>query len=253
MTAPAGHRDPDARRTAARVLTVLRALTASGGEASCAELGRMTGLPRSTTYRMLAHLREAGLAEIDRGRYRLGGRYLARLGVRPALGQAGRERLVGCLSDLHRATRQVAVLVVPRQCDAEVVDLVHDRRSIGLASALGDHFPLHATAAGKVLLAGGSGRPIPLPGFTPGTITTRPALSRELGLVRATGIAHERQEWQIGLFGVAAPVVGAAGTVVAAIAAMGHVSAFDPDFVGAAVRGASRFASRALSSRRVRD
>ncbi|MET9232600.1 IclR family transcriptional regulator [Lentzea sp. NPDC003310] len=240
---------PDSRRTAARVLTVLRALAASGGDASCAELGRMTGLPRSTTYRMVGHLREAGLAEIDGGRCRLGGEYLTRLGV---LAPAERERLVGCLSDLQRVTRHIAVLVVRRRRDAEVVDRVHDRRSIGLASALGDHLPLHATAAGKVLLAHApaAGRLVPLPGFTPATITSRVALARELDSVLSAGIAQERQEWQSGLFGVAAPVAGVSGAVVAAMAVMGHGAAFDAVAVGAEVRAAARLASRELAAQR---
>jgi len=72
-----------------------------------------------------------------------------------------------------------------------------------LFTEIGQRVPLHCTAVGKVLLAGGPGeddlvRDLTLAAFTPRTITSRRALQRELAAIRAAGFAMDREEHELG-------------------------------------------------------
>ena len=80
----------------------------------------------------------------------------------------------------------------------------------------------HAVANGKVLLAYGA-IPVPrqLERYTDQTITAREALTAELAAVRQNGYATAVAELEDGLVAVAAPVLDAAGTCVAALSVSG--------------------------------
>ncbi len=88
-------------------------------------------------------------------------------------------------------------------------------------------FPAHATALGKILLAGspmlahrGSDA---LEVLTTHTTTTAKALARELNTVRSQGWAASIEEFTIGEAAIAAPIRGAGGRVVAAIGLTGPI------------------------------
>jgi IclR family acetate operon transcriptional repressor len=57
--------------------------------------------------------------------------------------------------------------------------------------------------------------------LTPNTITSRGALRRELAAVRSAGCAVDREEHELGVACVAAPVHGPAGDLVAAVGVSG--------------------------------
>ena len=65
--------------------------------------------------------------------------------------------------------------------------------------------------------------------YTAATVTTGEGLGRELTAVRADGLAVTREELELGLVAVAAPVRNREGAVVAAISASGSVSRLDAE------------------------
>lgn len=92
----------------------------------------------------------------------------------------------------------------------------------------GERFYLHATAAGKVLLAhlpdGRVDEIIDrwgLPQLTANTITDRDELHKELELVREEGIAYNREEQIEGIQAVSAPIIDPAGPKIGALSANG--------------------------------
>ena len=91
----------------------------------------------------------------------------------------------------------------------------------------GRSLPAHATALGKILLAGSpmlaDPRADPLEVLTPHTISSAKVLARELVNVRKQGWAGSIEEFSIGVAGVAAPIRGAGGRVVAAIGLTGRL------------------------------
>ena len=133
--------------------------------------------------------------------------------------------LRSALREVHTSAGAAAYLAVFRDVDV-VVAYVDDCADHPRPDALhvGEPTPAHATAAGKVMLAGL--RPARLsellertglPRLAPRTVADRRALDRELMRIRSEGAAVEVEEYVPGVAGVAAPVLGADGEVSAAL------------------------------------
>jgi DNA-binding IclR family transcriptional regulator len=109
------------------------------------------------------------------------------------------------------------------------VNISQSRGAAAIASHnwIGQQTPLHATSSGKILLAFGpagmraSVLAGPLDRFTDATVTDPVTLSGELDRIRSVGWACTAEEYELGLNGVAAPVRGADGSVVAALSVSG--------------------------------
>ena len=104
-------------------------------------------------------------------------------------------------------------------------------RSLVISQPIGEPFPMHCTAAGKIFLASMSPTnrrtflaKLTLPRFTAATITDPPQLEEELGRIGRLGFAIENEEWEEGLASIAVPVHNAKGKVVAAIAMSAPIS-----------------------------
>jgi DNA-binding IclR family transcriptional regulator len=121
------------------------------------------------------------------------------------------------------ATGETANLCVLDGLKVLTIDEVQGAESIKLSGWVGMRHPLHATAAGKVLLAA-----LPeehrdiilatgLPALTPQTVTNPVRLLHEVERVRSAGYALTMEELAVGLTGVAAPVRDHTGAVVAAM------------------------------------
>jgi len=100
----------------------------------------------------------------------------------------------------------------------------------------GDYMHLHATAAGRTLLAYGPEelrREILntqlLEQFTPATITDKTRLEEELALINQRGYAINREERERGIAAIAAPVFNHEGAVTAALAVVGPVQRFSEE------------------------
>src|SRR5260370_41094146 len=107
--------------------------------------------------------------------------------------------------------------------DVRLAIRVSSARIISANLPPGSVFPAHATAMGKVLLAGLDSAIVreqvmrhPLEPFTATTITCVDDLLRELRIVAGQGHASSNQEWEPGLRSIAAPALTRDGQVVAA-------------------------------------
>jgi DNA-binding IclR family transcriptional regulator len=243
------------RSVISKVVSLLDAFDPARPELSLTELARITGLPVSTTYRLAAELVEwGGLERADGTGYRIGVR-LWQLGTLAPRAGTLREVAQPYMQDLYEATRENVHLAVRDGLEALYVDTIAGLGSIPTRSRRGGRLALHATGVGKVLLAhappevlaavleGGLRR------YTPHTIATPGQLRRTLADVRRTGIAYAREEMSIGSLSVAAPVVGADGTVVAALAVVLRSGRRDLRRLAPAVRTAAISTSRALQDR----
>jgi IclR family acetate operon transcriptional repressor len=214
-----------------RALALLDALAASDSGLGVSELGRVIGVNPSTASRLLATLEQQGYVERDRrGPYRLGlklvalaDRVLARLDVR-VLARPLLEQLVA-------ATGETATLSVPGDGAAITIDFVPSESTVASIARLGRPSVAYATAAGKVMLAfsapADSAGAIPvgeLRAFTERTITDPVELARQIGAVRAEGVAEAVGEREPDLNALAAPVLGRAGELVAIVGLQGPAS-----------------------------
>jgi DNA-binding IclR family transcriptional regulator len=199
----------------ARAAEVLRLLQAAPSGLTQAELIERIGLAKSTVHRILGALETEGLVTVagTRGRYRLGPEI-------PRMAASVRSAMIvdlrPYLEDLSRELEETVDLSVLEDHHVVFVDQVIADRRLRAVSAVGAGFPLHCCAPGKAMLAAlpatalEDAVPNRLTAETPHTITTRPALRRELDEVRRTGVAFDREEHTLGISAVGVAVRTAA-------------------------------------------
>lgn len=187
------------------------------------ELAQTTGLPRSTTSRLVGALERQGLLQRDAGRASVRpGPVLVRFAQRGFDEADLVELSARTLDRLAAATGETVNLAVSTALGVEQLDQRHSRHFLGSTNWVGRRVPHHCTAVGKVFLAHGVAR-LPRGGLerlTAHTVVDQAALERELDAVRRQGYATTLEELEQGLWAVAAPVIGATG-VVAAISVSG--------------------------------
>jgi DNA-binding IclR family transcriptional regulator len=209
-----------------RALRVVEAVAAAGDGVTAKAIARRLGCPLPTAYRTLGTLVEEGyLVRLHDVRgYGLGYR-IADLHRSLASQVAPSPEVRRVLHEMHTGLGAAAYYAVFRDVEIVVADVAdcadHPRPE---SMRIGEPTAPHATAGGKVMLAGL--RPArlaellartELSKLAPRTVVERRALDRELMRVRSAGVAVEVDEFQAGRAGVAAPVLGPDGEVTAAV------------------------------------
>ena len=207
-----------------RTFGILEVFTESQPEWSTTEVARVLGLPVPTVHRILAALKRLGYVSqrADTRRFRLGLAALS-LGERARALDDLRPVAISELRQLAEATGETALLTVlsPARDRSVCLERVETSQPLRLSVQPGRQLPLHAGASQKALLAfmpaDEIGRLIaqPLERCCTATITTRPALRRELTMIRARGWARSYEETNVGVWGVAVPVLSASDVVCA--------------------------------------
>jgi DNA-binding IclR family transcriptional regulator len=213
--------------TLARGLDVLALFGRVAPELSQKEMSDALGLPMPTIHRLTRVLSDRGYLARDPAsrRFRLG-LELARL--MPALlsGLGLPELARAPLRALAEHTGETVNLALLDR--GEAVYLVAERgdRLLTTRASVGLRLPAHCVALGKCLLAQlpdaearAAAGPEPYAALTPHTVTRWRALRAELERVRRDGVAHSREEFEIGLASVAVPLAqpGGGGRAPAAI------------------------------------
>lgn len=205
-----------------KAVRILEAL--EGGPRTLAGLVAATGIPRPTAHRLAAALEVHGLVRRDEGRYALGFRLvgLGRAAVADVtLAQVARPALEA-LRDETGESVQLYLRDGDRRVCALSLESPHGLRTI---VPLGASLPLDKGSAGRVL-RGEWGR---------------------------AGWAESVGEREAGVASVSAPVLGAGGSVLAAVSVSGPIQrttrAPGPRY-GAAVTAAARSVEEALSGSR---
>lgn len=208
---------------------VVRALEGKR-EAGVTELADELGLSKSSVHNHLVTLERLGVVVSADGRYRLGLRFLdIGMSVRDGmpLYQVARSEVEG----LAESTGESTALVVAEDGRA-VYAAVEAPDSNDRRVRLGSRLPLHATAAGKLVLAYRSQEAIEtyvdrhgLEYHTDRTIQSRAALRDELRSITDRGLAFDRGELIEDMRSVAAPIRREDRTeeLVGALAVLGPV------------------------------
>ncbi len=210
---------------------------AEAGELTAAELAAKLGEPRSSVYRILAALSDAGLVEAGstRGTFRLGMK-LFQLGSKVAQRFDERQVARPIMERIHEETEQTVFLCVRREDEAVCIERLNGKHVQTLALTLGGTLPLHVGAAPQVLLAfeGDEFRDRYLRStrpdrFTPRTPTTARAIRARLAEVRRTGYAVSDEDVTIGIAALGAPIFDHANRLRAALS----ISGVKPAILGA--------------------
>jgi DNA-binding IclR family transcriptional regulator len=225
-----------------RALQVLE-IVGKLGTAGVTEIATELGVHKSTVSRLIAVLESRGFVEqlSDRGKYRLGFAIVRLAGSTSAQMDLAKESQPICdeLAADSGETTNIAILDADRIIN--VVEAVGPAE-ITLRSWVGQSCPAHATSSGKVLLAGLSPERVRgllgdrLPAYTPDTVTEPAALAVELDEVRRSGWAGVREELEVGLNAVAAPVRDSGGKIIAALSVSGPSYRLEPARLEAVAR-----------------
>jgi DNA-binding IclR family transcriptional regulator len=202
-----------------KAFALLSAFTHGPRKLSLSQISRLSGVPMSTTHRVLAMLVELGAVERTGTEYRMGDVMFSYGSRSPEV--ALRDAALPHLKALHHQTRQVVNFAVLRK--REVLYLERLSASAVICPAtVGGRLPAHVTGVGKALLAYTSADTINdyldrrLIARTEASITSPQALRRELANIKNVGVAFDRAEAALGVHCIAAPVrVG--GHAVAAV------------------------------------
>ncbi len=198
---------------------------------------------------------ELGWLDKPGDNYRVGNRLFELSGLAPVRHEL-REAVLPFLQDLFAATRTTVQLGTLRRTDVLIVDKISGHRPMPMLSQVGSVIPAYCSALGRAILSYSDQGTVDavlsagLPARTPRTITSAIALRRELAAIPDRGWAVEREEGNVGVTCVAAPIFGPLGAVVAALSVTGSSAVVRSDRIGPAVRLAAAAASRAYSSRR---
>src|SRR5436190_3820040 len=237
-----------------RAAAILGAFDATHRELSLAALVARSGLPRSTAHRTADKMLRLGWLDKPEDRYRIGNRLFEVSGLAPIRHEL-REAVLPYLQELYHATRTTVQLGVLSGAQILVVEKISGHRPLPMLSQVGGMIPAHCSALGRAVLAYSDAATVQavidagLERRTPRTITTPTALRRELAAIPDRGWAVDREEGNIGVSCVAAPIFGPHGGVVAALSVTGPSALVRSDRAGPAVRMAAAAASRAYTTR----
>jgi len=207
-------------RVIARVGDILRALSKHQDGLTLGEIAQLVSLPRSTVQRIVKALEEVNLviAASPSGGFRLGPALLALASSAKQFSIADFSRPL--IVQLSKDTGETVELAIMGTNKAVVVDMIAGTHPLQAVSFTGSSLPLHCSASGKALLAvlpeaqlSRLKNRLPLPAMTKNSITKWNELERELGTVRRTGIAIDREEYRPGICAVAASVRGPGGEI----------------------------------------
>jgi len=238
-----------------RAAAILDAFDADHRELTLAALVRRCGLPRSTTHRTADRMLRLGWLDKPDAHYRIGNRVFELSGLVPIRHEL-REAVLPFLQDLYNAMHTAVQLGVLDGHQVLIVEKITGHRPMPMLSQVGGTVPAYCSGLGRALLAYSSAEVVhevldrELPPRTSRTLTDAAAIRRELAAIPSRGWALDREEGNIGVSCVAAPIFGPLGHVVAALSTTGPTGAVKPDRAGPAVRLAAAAASRAYSSRR---
>ena len=210
-------------KTLAKGLIVLEALVHRGQPCGVSDLAASLGVSKSNAHRLLNTLAETGYVTSFDGRYSPTLK-VWELGTKVIGGYDVREFARPAMTRLVRETAESVRLSVldRRTLDAIYIDKIDSPQEVRTFSEIGGRVPAHCTSSGKVLLAFQDDAFIKqsigkLRSFTKNTIVNHREFIEHLKKVRANGYAVNQREFSSQVNGVAAPIFGYDGKVVASL------------------------------------
>jgi len=193
------------------------------------DISRALDMPRSSTYKYLAALRERGFLDLEAKtkRYRLGLKFME-LGWLVTSQLHIDQVALPYMKELAQITKETVILSCLSSGAAYCLERVGPESGLVFSMQRGAHLPLYAGASAKVLLAQLPEAEIDvilqrakLDPLAPNTITDAQILRDNLRKIRAQGWAFSDQEADWGARAVAAPVTSEKMGVVAGLCVVG--------------------------------
>lgn len=213
-------------RSLTRLLGLFDALTREPEGLTLAQLNEMLKSPKSSLLNLLRPLVAKDYLSHHEGRYMLG-MAIFRLAANILNGWNFSKVFRPFVEELFTRSGESAFLgILDRQLRIiTFVDVIESTHSVRYSIPVGGSRPLYCTASGRVLLAFTDRdwseryvRTMKLEARTPNTLVDRKALRSKLEEIRKTGISVCIGEMSPESSGISAPIFGADGRLIAAIA-----------------------------------
>ncbi|WNE95243.1 IclR family transcriptional regulator [Streptomyces luomodiensis] len=237
-----------------RAMRILRLFTSSSPALTVSEIARRADLPVATAHRIVGELVELGALDRAEGKRVRMGYQLWELASRSSRVLDLREVAMPFMEDLQAVVRQHTQIGVLQGTDVLYLERLSARGAVQNITKIAGRLPIHATSAGLVLLAHS---PLELQEevlswrlrrYTARTVTDPAHLRSLLAQVRHEGFVVAAQMISQSGTGVAAPVRGGDGEVVAALSIVIPAADPNPRALVPALLAASRGISRAMGA-----
>lgn len=208
-----------------KIAAILDAFTFAAPARTVAEIRDITGLPTSTTHRLVANLVDHGFLDRSGDVYRIGARMAYWAGP-AARSRDFTELLLPQLDALRDATGETACFFRAEQGSRVCIGVAETRHGLKQEMYVGRIQPLHVGSSGRVILAWRDDLledvlSQPLPALTEATITDPEVLRSAVRETRMQGFAITVGERLEAASGLAAPVFDPHGALVGALTVMG--------------------------------
>ncbi len=196
------------------------------------EIARALGVSKNIVFRVTSTLVDRGYLHRDDETKRLTlSRKLLSIGYSVEAESGLLESSLGIMRQLRDVVKETVIISVMLDREGMVLESVPGLHRFRFVVETGMRFPIHGSAATKVILAVMPEKKamevldhIELTRFTPRTLTTKKAFREEFKRIRACGYAVDHQETYDGIHCIAAPVLNDRGEPVASITVTGPSS-----------------------------
>jgi DNA-binding IclR family transcriptional regulator len=212
-------------RSPLRTVQVLHALAASGQGVALGTLAASLQLPKTSLFRLLRSLEQAGYVRSQDGIHEVGPEAL-KLGAALVRACAFPKCARPVMAWLASQCDETVILATADDSGTEVVysEVIEATNPLRFSIRPGLAKPLYSSASGQVLLAYATPehratyvRQVKFVRLAAGTITSGTALQRNLRAIRAQGYAVSVDGMFDGVYSIAAPVFDAGGAVQAGL------------------------------------
>ncbi len=219
---------PGSVRAVERALDILLSFTQKEPDLSLTQIAERVGIHKSTAHRLLATLESKRFVNRhpSDGTYHLGLRFIEMASV--VLHDVDLQRWARpYLRDLVTECGETVDLCVLDGHQVVYIDVVESPRRVKIAAGVGQRLPVPCTASGKAILAYLPDHHVQaildqgLRKYTDRTVLDPERLCEDLRETRQRGFAISEQEFEEEINAVAAPILDAAGSPVAAVAVVG--------------------------------
>ena len=195
-------------KSATRTLDIIEFVVAHGRPLVAQEIATALGIPVSSLSYLLATLVERGYLQREGRRYSAGPG-LARLQASGS-GASLSDRAAPLVRSLRVKLDETTSFFIRHDWEIEAIVTESSEQALRYSVPQGRRLPMHALAAGKVMLAGmGEAeldryfREAPRIAFTERTVTDEAALRQQIAAARETGFATTGEEYSLGIVGIA--------------------------------------------------
>lgn len=242
-------------RSVERAFQILGCFDDEHPERGISEIAQAVGLHKATAYRIVTTLVNYGYLEwiADAQKYRLG-LELTNLGFKVIRRMDLRREALPYMKKFVEDWDETCDLSIYTHGRVFYIEVLRGNHALTIAAAVGQRLPCHSTASGKVFLAYLPQKELddmlkqPLDAYTENTLTSPDQLRDQLEVIRQQGYATDNEEYEVGIYAIAAPIFNRNGTVIAAIGGPSPTSRMTPERIGGITK-AFKEAAQAISYR----